>query len=89
MTQMLGHTLPAATAERVALLRELRRHRVIRFQEGEMAGSLDAGLSVLRPVMTYVSDEALEEALRLTSPSQGTAGEHPTRMRERNTRSRP
>lgn len=67
---LLGHALPPGAAERRVLLRELRRHRVIRFQDGEAAGSLDTGLSVLRPVMTCVSDEALEEALRLTDPDR-------------------
>lgn len=95
MTALLGHALPASAAERVALLRELRRHRVIRFQEGESAGAMDAGVSVLRPVMTYVSDEALEEALRLTGPGLGrTAPAEPShrdrdRDRDRNPRSRP
>lgn len=75
MTALLGHALPASAAERVALLRELRRHRVIRFQEGETAGAMDAGVSVLRPVMTYVSDEALEEALRLAGTGRAAPAE--------------
>lgn len=69
MSQLLGHGLPASAAERVALLRELRRHRVLRFQDGESAGAMDAGISVLRPVMSFVSDEALDEALRLAAPA--------------------
>ncbi|HET7863553.1 MAG TPA: DUF4194 domain-containing protein [Burkholderiaceae bacterium] len=89
MTALLGHALPASAAERVALLRELRRHRVIRFQEGESAGAMDAGVSVLRPVMTYVSDEALEEALRLAGPVRPAPAEPSFRDRDRNPRSRP
>ena len=83
MTAMLGHALPASAAERVALLRELRRHRVIRFQEGETAGAMDAGVSVLRPVMTYVSDEALEEALRLAGPGRPVPAENGRRESDR------
>lgn len=67
---LLGHALPSTAAERRVLLNELRHHRVIRFQGGESAGGMDTGLSVLRPVMSYVSDEALEEALRLTDPDR-------------------
>lgn len=86
MVTLLGHALPASAAERVALLRELRRHRVIRFQEGETAGAMDAGVSVLRPVMTYVSDEALEEALRLAGPGRLALAEDGPRGRDREVR---
>jgi hypothetical protein len=88
MTALLGHALPASAAERVALLRELRRHRVIRFQEGETAGAMEAGVSVLRPVMTYVSDEALEEALRLAGPGRPAPADPVPRDRDRHPRSR-
>jgi len=66
---LLGHTLPAPLGERQNLLRELRRHRIIHFKEssadGVAAGSMEMLLSVLRPVMSYVSDEAMEDALGL------------------------
>jgi hypothetical protein len=67
---LLGHALAPEPAERRALLRELQRHRILRFQDGEAAGGPDTGLCVLRPVMSFVSDAALEEALRLTDPER-------------------
>jgi hypothetical protein len=60
---LLAHSLPSPNADRLGLLRELRKHRIVRFNDGEGAGSMDMLLSVLRPVMSYVSDEALEDAL--------------------------
>ena len=49
----------------MTLLRELRKHRIVHFIESDDAGSMDMGLAVLRPVMSFVSDEAMEDALRL------------------------
>lgn len=63
VVSLLAHSLPSPTADRLGLLRELRKHRIVRFNDGEGAGSMDMLLSVLRPVMSYVSDEALEDAL--------------------------
>ena len=65
VVQLLAHRLPTSATERMALLRELRKQRVVQFVEGEGAGSMEMGLAVLRPVMSFVSDEALEDALRL------------------------
>jgi hypothetical protein len=65
MVSLLAHKLPSSATERMALLRELRKHRVAHFVEGDDAGSMDMGLAVLRPVMSFVSDEAMEDALRL------------------------
>lgn len=65
MVSLLAHKLPSSATERMALLRELRKHRVAHFVEGEDAGSMEMGLAVLRPVMSFVSDEAMEDALRL------------------------
>jgi hypothetical protein len=64
VVSLLGHTLPGSIAERVSLLRQLRKHRLIRFNDGEGAGAMDSILSILRPVMSFVSDDALEEILR-------------------------
>jgi hypothetical protein len=65
VVSLLAHKLPGSATERTALLRELRKHRVLQFVEGDDAGSMDMGLAVLRPVMSFVSDEALQDALRL------------------------
>ncbi|MBI5329977.1 MAG: DUF4194 domain-containing protein [Betaproteobacteria bacterium] len=65
VVSLLAHRLPASASERMALLRELRKHRVVHFVEADDAGSMEMGLAVLRPVMSFVSDEALEEALQL------------------------
>lgn len=65
VVQLLAHRLPASATERMALLRELRKQRVVQFVEGDGAGSMEMGLAVLRPVMSFVSDEALADALRL------------------------
>jgi hypothetical protein len=64
VVQLLAHKLPPSASDRMALLRELRKHRVVRFAESDEAGSMEMGLAVLRPVMSFVSDEALQEALR-------------------------
>jgi hypothetical protein len=72
IVSLLAHKLPASATDRMGLLRELRKHRVVHFVETEDAASMDMGLAVLRPVMSFVSDEALEDALRLmgrTPPS--------------------
>ena len=63
VVSLLAHSLPSPNADRLGLLRELRKHRIVRFNDGEGAGSMEMLLSVLRPVMSYVSDEALEDAL--------------------------
>lgn len=64
VVSLLGHTLPGSAAERLALLRQLRKHRLIRFNDGEGAGAIESILSVLRPVMSFVSDDALQEILQ-------------------------
>lgn len=69
VVSLLAHKLPNSATDRVALLRELRKHRLLHFIENDDAGDMQMGLAVLRPVMSFVSDEALEEAL-------GVAGTH-------------
>ena len=59
------YKLPPSASERMTLLRELRKHRIVHFIEADDAGSMEMGLAVLRPVMSFVSDEAMEDALRL------------------------
>jgi len=65
MVSLLAHQLPASVADRLSLLRDLRKHRVVRFNDADNAGSMETLLNVLRPVLSYVSDEALEESMRL------------------------
>lgn len=65
VVSLLGHRLPTSASDRMALLRDLRKHRVAHFVEGDDAGDMQMGLAVLRPVMSFVSDEAMEDALRL------------------------
>lgn len=65
VVSLLSHRLPASVTERMALLRDLRKHRVVHFVEGDDAGDMQMGLAVLRPVMSFVSDEAMQDALRL------------------------
>lgn len=67
VVSLLAHQLPSSVADRLSLLRDLRKHRVVRFNDGEGAGSMEMLLSVLRPVMSYVSDEALEDALAVAA----------------------
>ena len=65
VVSLLAHKLPPSASERMTLLRELRKHRIVHFVEADDAGSMEMGLAVLRPVMSFVSDEAMEDALRL------------------------
>ena len=65
VVSLLAHKLPPSASERMTLLRELRKHRLVHFIESDDAGSMEMGLAVLRPVMSFVSDEAMEDALRL------------------------
>ena len=72
LVSLLGLTLPAPLGERAQLLRELRKHRLIRFKDAEGLGQMDTLVSVLRPVMSFVSDEALNEVLQHMGQRQGT-----------------
>ena len=72
VVSLLAHQLPSSVADRLSLLRDLRKHRIVRFNDGEGAGGMEMLLSILRPVMSYVSDEALEDALALAA--QAAAG---------------
>lgn len=80
VVSLLAHKLPNSVSERMVLLRELRKHRVLHFIEGDDAGDMQMGLAVLRPVMSFVSDEAMDEALRLVGhqiPSSPTSAVTP------------
>lgn len=65
MVSLLAHQLPSSAADRLSLLRDLRKHRVVRFNDADSAGNMETLLNVLRPILSYVSDEALEDAMRL------------------------
>lgn len=71
VVSLLAHRLPHSATERMTLLRELRKHRVLHFVEGDDAGDMQMGLAVLRPVMSFVSDEAMDDALRLAGRGGG------------------
>lgn len=67
IVSLLGLTLPASVAERAALLRELRKHRLVRLSDTDGLGRMETLLSVLRPVMSFVSDEALNDVMQLAA----------------------
>lgn len=71
LVALLGTTLPPSAAERVQLLRELRKHRLVRFREGDAGfGQMEMLLSVLRPILSFVSDEALLEVRQMMQERQ-------------------
>lgn len=74
VVSLLAHQLPTSMVERVSLLRDLRKHRIIRFNDSDSAGSMDTLLNILRPVMSYVGDEALSDALRVVEKNQVGSG---------------
>lgn len=77
VVSLLAHKLPSTASDRASLLRELRKHRVLHFVEGDDMGDMQMGLAVLRPIMSFVSDEAMDEALRLAGrlmPTVQSAG---------------
>lgn len=66
LVSLLGTTLPGSAAERGQLLRELRKHRLVRFREADAGfGQMEMLLGVLRPILSFVSDEALLEVRQL------------------------
>ncbi|MCX2862565.1 DUF4194 domain-containing protein [Paucibacter sp. PLA-PC-4] len=66
LVSLLGTTLPASAAERGQLMRELRKHRLVRFREADAGfGQMEMLLGVLRPILSFVSDEALLEVRQL------------------------
>lgn len=71
LVSLLGLTLPAPQGERAQLLRELRKHRLIRFKDADGLGQMDTLVSVLRPVMSFVSDQALHEVLQQMGQRRG------------------
>lgn len=79
VVSLLAHQLPSSIADRLALLRELRKHRIVRFNDGEGAGAMEMLLSVLRPVMSYVSDEAIEDSLAVAAQSAGGRSPRPAK----------
>lgn len=65
LVSLVGITLPSSMAERGQLLRELRKLRLIRIKDTERLGQMETLVSVLRPVMSFVSDEALQDVLHM------------------------
>ncbi|HKR45810.1 MAG TPA: DUF4194 domain-containing protein [Paraburkholderia sp.] len=73
VVSLLAHQLPSSIVDRGAMLRDLRKHRIIKFNDSDSAGNMETLINVLRPVMTYVSDEALDDALRVAGENQKAA----------------
>ena len=73
LVSLVGMTLPSSMADRAQLLRELRKHRLVRFKDAEGLGHMDTLVSVLRPILSFVSDEALQEVLTLVQSRQTPA----------------
>jgi len=65
VVSLVGVTLPSSNAERAQLLRELRKLRLIRFKDADGVGQMHTLVSVLRPILSFVSDEALQDVLQL------------------------
>lgn len=76
VVSLLAHQLPATVADRLSLLRDLRKHRLIRFNDGDGAGGMEMLLNVLRPIMSFVSDEALDDSLAVAD--KAAAAKTPT-----------
>ncbi|MEY2843309.1 MAG: hypothetical protein RI920_1346 [Pseudomonadota bacterium] len=73
LVSLVGMTLPSSMAERGQLLRELRKLRLIRFKDADGLGNMDTLISVLRPILSFVSDEALQDVLRMMQGRQSAA----------------
>jgi hypothetical protein len=73
LVSLVGMTLPSSMAERGQLLRELRKLRLIRFKDADGLGQMDTLVSVLRPILSFVSDEALQDVLRTMQEPQSAA----------------
>jgi len=73
LVSLVGMTLPSSMAERGQLLRELRKLRLIRFRDTDGLGQMETLVSVLRPVMSFVSDEALQDVLHMMRDRQAKA----------------
>ncbi|MBT2304544.1 DUF4194 domain-containing protein [Variovorax paradoxus] len=82
LVSLLGVTLPGSVADRASLLRELRKHRIVRFKDVDGLGNMETIFSVLRPVMTYVSDEALDEVLQVAATRKALRGMAATPVHE-------
>lgn len=73
LVSLVGITLPSSMAERGQLLRELRKLRLIRIKDTERLGQMETLVSVLRPVMSFVSDEALQDVLHMMQDRKANA----------------
>jgi len=73
LVSLVGMTLPSSMAERGQLLRELRKLRLIRFKDTDGLGQMETLVSVLRPILSFVSDEALQDVLRMMQGRQSAA----------------
>lgn len=72
MAGTLGLQLPRASAERQALLRELRMHCVLRLPAESNVASVDSFIAIQRSILSLVSEGVLESVLaaHAVSPSE-------------------
>ena len=71
---LMNHSLPSSVVERRQLPGELQKFRLIRFTNDETAGSMDSVISVVRPVLSFVSPEILERAMARARNAGAEAG---------------
>ena len=65
MTAHLGRALPEGKTDRGNLFRELKRQRVLRFNEEADFNNGDGFIAIRRPILSLVGEEALTAALDL------------------------
>lgn len=73
LRNLLKMSLPDKQGERLALLKRLRRLRLIRFADDAGAGSADVFLQLRPTLVQFVSESALEEVLALAGEEQQPA----------------
>lgn len=61
----LGRTLPEGKTERLNLFKEMKRQRVVRFNEETDFNNGDGFIAIRRPILSLVSEDALRAALDL------------------------
>jgi|KBSSwiStaDraftv2_1062776.scaffolds.fasta_scaffold05640_3 hypothetical protein len=71
MAGTLGLAMPRSSADRQALLRELRMHRVVRLPEESRLASPDSFIAIQRSVLSLVGEGVLESALAEHAREQG------------------
>jgi hypothetical protein len=65
MTAHLGRVLPEGKTDRGNLFRELKRQRILRFNEETDFNNGDGFIAIRRPILSLVGEEALRAALEV------------------------